>query len=195
MVDPVVAIRTMLLREALPDVALRVGTTVVARVASRGPEHGVLVLAGVPLTAKLPDEVQAGTTLRLRVDDVAPDRVTLRLEAPPQDAAVAQAPPPPAERPDARVGIQDPPRRGRGAGGEETTTVALAFTSPRLGRLDLRIDLAANRVDVTVDAAAGEPHGRANEDAERLRATLEEGTGLAATVRVRPRHDPIDVYA
>jgi hypothetical protein len=195
MVDPVVAIRTMLLREALPDVALRVGTTVVARVASRGAEHGVLVLAGVPLTAKLPDEVQAGATLRLRVDDVSPDRVTLRLEAPPQDASVAQPPPPPAERPDARVAVHDPPRRTRAAGGEETTTVALALTSPRLGRLDLRIDLAANRVEATVDAAAGAPHDRALDQAERLRASLEGATGLAATVRVRPRHDPVDVYA
>jgi hypothetical protein len=195
MVDPVVAIRTMLLREALPDVALRVGTTVVARVASRGAEHGVLVLAGVPLTAKLPDEVQAGATLRLRVDDVSPDRVTLRLEAPPQDAAVAQSPPPPAERPDARVAVHEPPRRTRAADGDETTTVALAFTSPRLGRLDLRIDLAANRVEATVDAAAGVPHDRALDQAERLRASLEGATGLAATVRVRPRHDPVDVYA
>jgi hypothetical protein len=195
MVDPVVAIKTMLLREALPDVALRVGTTVVARVASRGAEHGVLVLAGVPLTAKLPDEVQAGATLRLRVDDVSADRVTLRLEAPPQDAAVAQPAPPPAERPDARVVVGDPPRRSRAADGEETTTVVLAFTSPRLGRLDLRIDLAANRVEATVDASAGAPHERAQEHADRLRAGLEEGTGLAATVRVRPRHDPIDVYA
>jgi hypothetical protein len=194
MVDPVVAIKTMLLREALPDVALRVGMTVAARVASRGPEHGVLVLAGVPLTARLPEEVQAGSTLRLRVDDVSPERVTLRLEAPPQDAAVAQPPPPPAERPGARVAVQDPPRRGRGADGEDTTTVALAFTSPRLGRLDLRIDLARQRVEVTVDAAAGEPHGRASDHAERLRASLEEGTGLPATVRVRPRHEPIDVY-
>jgi hypothetical protein len=194
MVDPVVAIKTLLLREALPDVALRVGTTVVARVASRGPEHGVLVLAGVPLTAKLPDEVQAGATLRLRVEDVSPERVTLRLDAPPQGAAVAQ-PPTPAERPGARVAVQDPPRRGRGADGEETTTVALAFTSPALGRLDLRIDLAESRVEATVDAAAGEPHERARDQAERLRAGLEQGTGLPATVRVRPRHDPIDVYA
>jgi hypothetical protein len=194
MVDPVVAIKTLLLREALPDVALRVGTTVVARVASRGPEHGVLVLAGVPLTAKLPDEVQAGATLRLRVEDVSPERVTLRLDAPPQDAVVAQ-PPTPAERPGARVAVQDPPRRRRGADGEETTTVALAFTSPALGRLDLRIDLAESRVEATVDAAAGEPHERARDQAERLRAGLEQGTGLPATVRVRPRHDPIDVYA
>jgi hypothetical protein len=194
MVDPVVAIRTLLLREALPDVALRVGTTVVARVASRGPEHGVLVLAGVPLTAKLPDEVRAGATLRLRVDDVSPEQVTLKLDADPalaaqQAQAHAATPTPP------RVAVQDPPQRRRTAEGEDGHTVALAFTSPALGRLDLRIDLTARRVEAVVDARQGAPYERAHHQAERLRASLEARTGLEATVRIRPRHDPVDVYA
>jgi hypothetical protein len=193
MLDPVVAIRTLLLREALPDVALRPGTVVVARVASRGEAHGVLVLAGVPLKAALPDEVQAGATLRLRVDDVSPERVILRLEGapPPPPAAAAPAPPP---RPEARVAVREPPRR-RMEAGEEVASVALAFTSPTLGRLDLRIDLAAGRVEATVDARPGDPHDRAVAAAERLRAILADRTARPATVRVRPRHDPVDLYA
>jgi hypothetical protein len=194
MVDPVVAIRTLLLREALPDVALRVGTTVVARVASRGPEHGVLVLAGVPLTARLPDEVRAGATLRLRVDDVSPEQVTLKLDADPALAA-QQAQAPAATPTPPRVAVQDPPQRRRTAEGEDGHTVALAFTSPALGRLDLRIDLTARRVEAVVDARQGAPYERAHHQAERLRASLEARTGLAATVRIRPRHDPVDVYA
>jgi hypothetical protein len=193
MVDPVVAIRTLLLREALPDVALRPGTSVVARVASRGDGHGVLVLAGVPLTAKLPDEVRAGATLRLRVDDVTPERVTLRLEGAPQPPPAAA--PPPGPRPEARVAVQDRPRRRPGDDGEEVASVALAFTSAALGRLDLRIELTAGRVGVVVDAAAGAAFDRSSDAAERLRATLAERTERDATVLVRPRHDPVDVYA
>jgi hypothetical protein len=65
MVDPVVAVRTLLLQQALPDVTLRPGASVVARVASRGEHNGVLVLAGVPLSAQLPEAAVAGATLRL----------------------------------------------------------------------------------------------------------------------------------
>jgi acetolactate synthase small subunit len=53
----------------------------VGRVASRGEGHGVLVIAGIPLTAQLPDEVgRTADTVRLSVSDVTPERVTLQLE-------------------------------------------------------------------------------------------------------------------
>ena len=48
MVDPVVSVATALLRAQLPEVTLREGASVTARVASRGEGHGVLVLAGIP---------------------------------------------------------------------------------------------------------------------------------------------------
>jgi hypothetical protein len=192
MVDPVVAVRTLLLRQALPDVPLRAGATVVARVAARGEHQGVLVLAGVPLTATLPDEVPEGATLRLRVREITPERVTLQLEGMTLPAALAPAPAEP--RPQERVEVDDPPRR-RAERGEEVASVALAFTSPRLGRLDLRIDLAANRVEVAVAARPGEPFDRAQAQSERLRAKMEDAVGRSATVRVRPRREPVDVYA
>ena len=47
MVDPVVAVKTLLLQTQLPDITLRPGTSVVARVLSRGEGHGVLVIAGI----------------------------------------------------------------------------------------------------------------------------------------------------
>jgi hypothetical protein len=192
--DPVVAVRTMLLREALGDVVLRPGASVVARVASRAPERAVLVLAGVPLQARVPDDVPAGATLRLRVREVTPERVTLQLDGPP--LMPGAAPPPAAPRGEAaRVAVQDPPRRRTGAEGEEVASVALTFTGPSLGRLDLRIDLSAARVEATVDAAAGAAHDRAAEAAGRLRDALAARTGRPAAVHVRPRHDPVDVYA
>ena len=38
-----------------------------ARVASRGESHAVIVIAGIPVTAQVPPEVQAGATLKLKV--------------------------------------------------------------------------------------------------------------------------------
>src|SRR6188472_3776241 len=112
--DPI-AVDAALLRAEMPDLVLRPGHSVVARVASRGDGPlGVLVLAGVPLRASLPDEVKAGETLRLTVSEVSPERIVLRLDA--AAFAVAVPPPPP---PPARVGVDERPRRRRGAQGDE----------------------------------------------------------------------------
>ncbi|NUT55575.1 MAG: hypothetical protein HOQ03_06300, partial [Thermoleophilia bacterium] len=81
MVDPVVSVATALLRAQLPEVTLREGQSVIARVASRGEGHGVLVLAGIPLTAQLPDGIESGATLKLRIEEVSPERVVLRMDA------------------------------------------------------------------------------------------------------------------
>jgi hypothetical protein len=55
--------------------------SVVARVLSRGEHHGVLVIAGVPLSAQLPPEIgRTDETLRLSVTDVTPERVTMQLD-------------------------------------------------------------------------------------------------------------------
>ena len=192
MVDPVVAVRTLLLRQAMPDLPLRPGASVVARVASRGELNGVIVLAGVPLTAQLPEEVQSGATLRLKVREVTPERVTLQLDGPPIQPT-AEAPAPPRQDPTARVEVQDPPRR-RAERGEERSSVVLGFESAELGRLDLRIELTAGRVEVVVDTPAS-VHDLVQDEAERLRAGLAVRVEREAGVTVRPRREPVDLYA
>jgi hypothetical protein len=188
-----VALDALLLRTQLPELSLREGTSVVARVASRGEGHGVIVLAGVPLTAQLPPEVQAGQTLHLRIAEVTPEQVTMRLE--PQSLAPPAAPPPPAplEQRPARVTVEEPPRRG--AGGEESASVALSFDSAVLGRVDLRIDLARGIVSAGIAAAPGAPFELATGAAGRLESALSAKTGRAARVRVMPRREPFDAYA
>ena len=188
--DPVVSVQTLLLRAQMPELVLRPGASVAARVASRGPEHGVLVLAGIPLTAQLPDGVEAGATLKLLVQEVTPERVVLRLD--PQTVGQPPAPQPPAP---ARVTVQEQPRRRTTAEGEETATVTLAFESPALGRLDLRIDLGSGTVQAAIAAPAGTAYEAAHAGAERLRTGLAEATGRRATVRVTPRREPLDLYA
>jgi hypothetical protein len=189
--EPVVGIQTLLLRTQLPEVTLRPGVSVVARVLSRGEHHGVLVIAGVPLSAQLPAEIgRTGDTLRLRVTDVTPERVTMQLDQVINPAA--QPPPPAADR--ARVTVQDPPRTVR-VGGEERSTVALTFQSPSLGRMDLRLELAGARVSVAVEAAAGRPFELADAASDRLQGGLQARTGLDAAVQVTPRREPLDLYA
>jgi len=189
--DPVIGIQTLLLRTQLPEVTLRPGTSIVARVLSRGDQHGVLVIAGIPLSAQLPEAIgKTGETLRLTVSDVTPDRVTLQL-----DQVVnpnAQPAPTPAER--AKVAVREEARTVR-VGGEERSTVALSFTSPALGRLDLRIELAGTRVSAAVEAPAGRSFALADAAAGRLQDGLHARTGLDAAVQVTARREPLDLYA
>ena len=190
-IEPVGGIQTLLLRTQLPEVTLRPGTSVVARVLSRGEQHGVLVIAGIPLSAQLPRDVGAtGETLRLIVSDVTPDRVTLQLDHVLNPEA--QRLPPPADRP--RVTVRDPPRTVR-VGGEERSSVALSFTSPSLGRLDLRIELAGTRLSAAVEAAAGRAFALADSAAGRLQNGRHVWTGLDSEVSVTPRREPLDLYA
>jgi hypothetical protein len=197
--DPI-AVAAALLRAQLPDVPLREGASMMARVASRGDTHAVIVIAGIPVRAQIPPDVEAGATLKLKVEEVTPERVTLRID-PQQPAQVqTQTPTPlignaaPALQLPPRVEVEERPARRRGADGEPADVVSLAFTSPTLGRLDLRLELRGDRLLAEVTTPAGRPHAIAAEGSERLRAKLEE-SGLAATVNVRPRHTPLDLYA
>jgi len=187
-----VAVKTLLLQTQLPDVALRPGTSVVARVLSRGEGHGVLVIAGIPLTAQLPEEIgRTGETLRLSVADVTPERVTLQLEQVVAPAVQPQVP----QQSRARVRMEEPPRTLR-AGGEERSSVALSFHSEALGRFDLRLELVTgSRVRASVEAPAGRAFELADAASARLHDGLHASTGLEAEVDVRPRREPLDVYA
>src|SRR6185503_15975338 len=134
-----------------------------------------------------------GATLKLKVKEVSAERVWLQIDSqPPTAPTVANAPAPMEPRP--QVAVEEPPGRRRGADGEPADVVALAFNSPTLGRLDLRLELRGERLLAEVTTPAGRPHSLANSQAERLRANL-EAVGLEATVKVRPRSAPLDLYA
>src|SRR6476659_5481309 len=78
-VAPVLQLEAALLRRQLPALLLRRGMTLYARVAEREGRHGIIVLAGSPLVAELPDEVQVGDKLRLLVQDTRGERVAMKL--------------------------------------------------------------------------------------------------------------------
>ena len=168
--DPI-AVTAALLRNQLPDVTIREGASLMARVASKGEGHAVIVIAGIPVTAKLPPEVQAGATLKLKVQEVTPERVTLQIE--PQQPAAAPASAGDAGIPrsgdrhvrpgDATAGSQGggrgttgtPPRSRRRARGRRRAGVHIAHA----GSLDLRLELRGERLlhGVTTPRAARTP--------------------------------------
>ena len=84
-------VEAALLRNLLPDLVLREGMRIVASVAERAGQKGIIVLAGTPMAAQLPDEVKVGDVLRLVVAEASSERVVLRIADP---AAAPPLPPP-----------------------------------------------------------------------------------------------------
>ena len=189
MVDPI-AVRVALLREQLPGLSLRPGMTVVARVLEQQAGRGMLSLAGAVLAAELPENLNEGDRLRLRVQETGPERVVLRLLAETPPAAIGL--PLPGE-PRLRVDDEDPDESASGGGTGES--IALVYETPRLGALRLRLELRAGLVRAVVGARAGEPHGLASAAADSLEQALARVTGRQAQVRVEERREPVDVYA
>jgi hypothetical protein len=179
-----VAIDRLVLRTQLQDVALRPGLVLAGRVAERQGQHGLLVLAGLPLVAELPDEVPEGARLRLRVSEVGDDKVMLQVLR--QDATPLAQPPAPA-RP-----LVLPLGDGRAAtvAGDGDGAVLLRYESPALGRMDLRIDPHACAVHVAAGAAAAVRGGAGD-----LRVALAQALGRPVQVTIHPRAESLDVQA
>ena len=189
-----------LLRANLPDLMLRPGMTLPGRVLERAGQFGVLMLAGTALAAELPDNLAAGAAVRLRVEEVGADRVVLRaLEAPP--AAAPHPPPPDVALPlpgGARAEVRVSEREGREGETSTPTTIALAYASPALGPLELRlVHRSGAGLQVTVGAVAGVAEDLARAAADELREALSRAVGAPATVTVvpRPPEPKVDVYA
>jgi hypothetical protein len=189
-----VSLQAALLRTQLPDVTLRPGQKVVARVIEQQGGRGLISLAGATLAAQLPEEVEAGAKLRLQVDEVGPERVVLRTL---EQAAVPLAVPlplPAGEQAVLRVDDEDEDGQGGDRQGEGES-VALVYDTPRLGPLHLKLELTPEAIRASVQARAGEPYELAEARAEELREALANATGREAAVTVRPRREPLDVYA
>jgi hypothetical protein len=198
-----IAIPVLLLRSAMGDMVLREGTVLGGKVLERNGAHGLLLLAGSPLVAALPDGVAAGQRLRLRVAEAGADRVVLQVlgepgEAPAGQPASASAPASPlaaayaAALPagaSARLLVEPDADSAAAAGGGGSRAVTLRYDSPRLGRLDLRLDAGSCAVHV----AAGPPADLVAGAAGALRDALGAATGRPMQVTVHPRRRTLDV--
>src|SRR3954468_19804541 len=126
-VAPLLQLEAALLRRQMPDLLLRPGMTLFARVAERQGQHGIIVLAGSPLVAQLPDEVQAGDKLRLLVEDTRGERVTMKLVQD-QPAAAPQNPAIGLPLPDgthARLTVEDEEYGGADSDDPEHASVSI----------------------------------------------------------------------
>jgi hypothetical protein len=192
-------VQAALLRAQLPELVLRPGMTLPARVMERHGQMGVLLLAGTPLSAQLPDELKAGDRLRLRVEDVGEQVVLRTVESPAHQQTQALVPAIALPLPNgARAELRVTEQASEG-GADEPVTVALDYDSPTLGTIDMRLvqQPGGAGLQVTVGAAAGAPEERVRRAAEDLRRALADGTGLPATVRIvgRTPKPRVDLYA
>lgn len=194
-------VEAALLRAQLPELVLRPGMTLPARVMERHGQMGLLLLAGTPLSAQLPDELKAGDRLRLRVEDVG-EQVVLRTVETPAAQQQSTAPPPELALPlpnGGRAEVRVTEKAADGRGEDEPVTIALDYNSPALGMLDMRLvrQPGGAGLQVTVGAPAGAPEERVRGAAEELRRALTDATGLPATVRVvgRTPTPRVNLYA
>jgi hypothetical protein len=196
-VAPLLQLEAALLRRQMPDLLLRPGMTLFARVAEREGRHGIIVLAGSPLVAELPDEVQAGDKLRLLVEETRGERVTMRLVEE-QPTAPAQTPVLGLPLPDgshARVTVEPDGEGGAGRDGDpEHASIAISYESPALGAVGFLLQLVPGGVRVQAEVPAGRTYELADGAASELRSRLSAATGRAAEVTVVPRRQPLDLY-
>jgi hypothetical protein len=181
-----------LLRTLLPELVLREGMTLAARVVAREGQRGTLSLAGRMLAAELPETLVAGQEVRLRVADLSAERIVLRLVDP---AVSPQAAPVDVPLPrGARLTVRPDPE-GRGDGGPGSRSVTVRYESPRLGRVEIRLLLEPGALDALVHAGPGTPAELARAHAGALGDALAGAAGRPARVRVQERRDRVDVHA
>src|SRR2546423_5114699 len=154
-VAPVLQLEASLIRRQLPDLLLRPGMTLFARVADREGRHGIIILAGSPLVAELPDEVQVGDKLRLLVQDTRGDKVAMKLveeqPAPPPQTPVVGLPLPDGTH--ARLTVEEDEAGGGGDDDPEHASISITYDSPALGAMGFVLSLAPGAVKVHAELA------------------------------------------
>jgi hypothetical protein len=195
-----IAVQLITLQQVMPDVALRLGQSLVARVAERHGDRGILMIAGQPIVAQLPSEARAGDVLRLIVKDMSAEQVVMQMHEGREAAQAAQQGQPnvplafPGQQP-SHVIVDDQASGGSGGADGDVAAIALTYDSPALGAMNFRIGMDAANVVVEVRMAAGAPFEVANAAADALRAAVAEATERNAQVSVAVRPGSFDVSA
>jgi hypothetical protein len=186
------------------ELPLRPGVVLGARVL----EGGAILLNGVKLAARLPEGVEPGTFLRVRVQEATSERLVLQVvERQAGEAAAAQAAPA-APAPVPTVGVPLPGGAvarlmvepdGDGAEGPEgarrRSMVTLRYESAGLGRVDLALALDGGVVRAIAHAPAGEVAERLRGATGDLREALQSALGRPASVDVIAHLETVNVAA
>ena len=194
-----IAVQLITLQQVMPEVTLRLGQMLLARVAERHGDRGILMLAGHPLVAHLPENVRAGDVLKLAVRDISAQQIVMQIhegkEAPHAQASDPSPLVPFPGQPPSRLVVDDQAGGGEDGLDDEVAAIALTYESPVLGPINLRIGMDASNVAVEVRIAAGAPLEFAQAAAPGLRERLADGTERTAAVSVVPRPGSFDVSA
>lgn len=196
-----IAVQLITLQQVMPEVTLRLGQSLLARVADRHGDRGILIIAGQPLVAQLPEHVRAGDVLKLAVRDISAEQVVMQLHEG-KEAAAEQALRPEPEavvqfpgQPPSRIVVDDQASGGGADGDEDVAAIALTYESPALGPINLRIGMNASSVVAEVRIAAGAPLQMGQAASAALRDRLAAATERSASVSVVPRPGSCDVSA
>lgn len=179
-----------------PALRLLPGRGLMARVMEAdGTGRGLLNIAGAVIEAQLPRHLRAGEQVRLVVRELDTQRVVLEL--PQEQAPPAPPAPPPVPLPGGGTVRWEPePEPEAGAGGNDSGhRLALRYEAPALGALDLRFELDAGALRVSIAAPAGAPVQLARDRAQELRSALSATGERPVTVTVTSRREPLDLYA
>jgi hypothetical protein len=160
-------------------------------------------------------DVNAERVLLAITDPHEADHAQPSNQAPPTQPTQQpqQAQPVPAHRPDpslvalggqgpiplpggGNVQVTERDPGGTGGRGAERQNVMLRYNAPALGAVDLRFQMDAGALSLSVSLAPGQPLELAQGGAEGLRQALAAALpGRAVSVTVSPRREPLDLYA
>lgn len=196
MVAPL-AVDLLLLRTALaPEVKIAPGRAIMARVVQAdGNGRGSLSIAGALFEAELPKHVKADSEVRLVVRDVSSDRVVLQLADQTPAALAAPAAPIPLPGGGALKVVEQEQHRGGSTSADGRDVLTVRYDAPNLGPVELRFDLRPGSLHVAATLTAGEPLRRAQADAVMLREALQNALDRPVSVQLKPRYEPLNVYA
>jgi hypothetical protein len=196
---PTLRVEAAMLRAMLPDLVLREGMQVVASVVERAGQKGIIMLAGVPLAAQLPDNVKTGDVLRMIVAETGSERVVLRISDA-QQAPQAQAPTPTVGVPlpngtNAHVAVAERDAGGARGAGASSTRSGSRLPRPGSATSTCTWSSPATRCCASTCARAGAAFELAERHAAELQTAVATASGKPAQVLVSARHDPFETYA
>lgn len=194
------AVDLQLLRSVLlPEINLSLGRELMARVVSNDAAgRGSLSIAGMLLEAELPEDLKEGQELRLQVRELSPDRVVFGLQPEDEQPPPQFAPTPVPVQPSPGTGGLEVQERHSSAGGDPeqaTHTLALRYDAPTAGPVDMYFVLTPGALHLQLTVAAGDAFDAAQARSASLDGSLKETAARSVTVSIKPRYDPVDLYA
>jgi len=198
-------VQLVLLRSLLGELPLKPGSVIAARVI----DARTIALGGVRMAATLPDGVEPGTAMRVRVKEASNERLLLQIvgskeAADPAPAAAAapqlvplSAPIPLPGGATARL-LVDPEAEDEasaGSGGPRVQTVTLRYESAGVGRLDLALTVEPGATRAVAFGPAGDVAERLRAASADLRSALMSALDRPASVDVIARAEVLDVHA